>query len=236
MTPDAFTEKLRVVCGSHLRSVILFGSAAAGDHAGKRSDYNVLVILDQLGLTELKALAPVTRAWMRRGNPAPLLFTRESLAKSTDTFPLELADIKESHRVLFGEDVTSTLSVNMATLRHELEHEFKGKLMQLRSRYLLSSGKPHQLTQLMVRSLSTFLVLCRGALRLYQAEVPTKKLDALVALARHIPFQTRVFESVAQLKSGKRLRGVVPEKLFAEYLQTIELVVNAVDASLHATR
>ena len=218
MTPEVLTEKLKMACGSHLKSVVLFGSAAAGDYTGKQSDYNVLVVLDRLGVEELKALAPATRAWMRCGNPAPLLFTQESLARSTDTFPLEIADIKESHRVLFGEDITSAFSVNTATMRHELERELKGKLMQLRSRYLLSSGKPHQLTQLMIRSLSTFLVLCRGALRLYQAEVPTKKLDALAALARHIPIQTGAFESVAQLKSGKRLRGVVAEKLFAEYL------------------
>jgi len=235
MTPEVLTEKLKAACGSHLKSVVLFGSAAAGDHTDKQSDYNVLVVLDRLGVEELKALAPATRAWVKRGNPAPLLFTQESLARSTDTFPLEIADIKESHRVLFGEDVPSTLPVNMATLRHELEHEFKGKLMQLRSRYLLSSGKPRQLTQLMIRSLSTFLVLFRGALRLYQAEVPAKKLDALAVLAKYIPIRTQAFETVAQLKSGNRLRSVVPEKLFAEYLQAIESVVNAVDVFLHAT-
>jgi hypothetical protein len=88
----------------------------------------------------------------------------------------------------------------------------------------------------MVRSLSTFLVLFRGALRLYQADVPAKKLDALAALARHLPVDTRVFETIAQLKAGHEARGVKPERLFAGYLHEIETIVNAVDAFLHAPR
>ena len=236
MTPEVLTQKLERLYGPRLKSVVLFGSAAAGDHAGKRSDYNVLVVLERLGLEELESLAPVARAWMKRGNPAPLLFTPDGLAKAAEVFPLEIADVKESCRRLFGEDVVSRLSVPAENLRRQVEHELNGKLMRLRSRYLLTAGKPRELMQLMVRSLSTFLVLCRGALRLYQPSVPAKKLDALAALSRHIPIRTHVFETLARIKAGEQIRGVAPERLFAEYLHEIESVVNAVDASLHPNR
>ncbi|MBI3292240.1 MAG: hypothetical protein HYZ73_05470 [Elusimicrobia bacterium] len=85
----------------------------------------------------------------------------------------------------------------------------------------------------MVRSLSTFLVLCRGALRLYQPQGPARKLEALAALARHVPIQTHVFETINQLKGGKKVPRVVPDDLFGEYLRAIESIVEAVDALLH---
>lgn len=236
MTPQTFTERLKRVCGTHLQSVMLFGSAAAGDHAGKRSDYNVLLVLDQLGLEELTALASLARTWAKGGNPSPLLFTETELANAAEVFPLEIADMKEHHLLLFGDDVLGRLSVHAANLRMQLEHELKGKLLQLRARYLFVHGRPRDVTELMVRSLSTFLILCRGALRLYQPTVPGKKLEALAALADHVPVRPQVFETIAQLKAQRRVPGVVPEQVFAEYLQAIEAVVDAVDARLHPDR
>ena len=236
MTPDALTERFKAICGTRLQSVILYGSVVAGDHLGKRSDHNVLVVLDRLDLQEMRVLAPVVRAWVNTGNLVPLLFTPENLAAAAAVFPLEIADIKDNHRVLFGTDVVGPLAVHAANLRLELEHELNGKLMKLRAQYLLVQGQPRQMTELMVRSLSTFLVLCRGALRLYQPQVPARKMEALAALARHTPIQTHVFETISQLKVGKKVPQAVPDDLFGEYLRAVESVVEAVDALLHPRR
>lgn len=232
MTPERFTEQLHRACQDNLTSVILFGSSAAGDHLGRQSDYNTLVVVKRLGLPELAALAPVARAWVRRGNPPPLCFTQESLERSADTFPLELLDIRDHHRILAGEDVISRLAVRPDHVRHQLEYELKGKLMQLRSRYLLSAGRPSQLRQLMTRSLSTFLVLFRGALRLHQPTVPAAKLEALRQLAALTQVDVSAIETVARLKAGARVPGVVMERLFADYLAAIELLVVSVDRFL----
>jgi len=236
MTSQAFSERIKTGLGPRLKSVILFGSAASGDHAGKRSDYNVLVVLDRLGLEELKVLSPLVRLWVKSGNPTPLLFTSKTLEKSVDAFPLEFAGIKESHHVLFGEDVVRDITVRTDSLYMELEHELKGKLMQLRGRYLMTQDQPAAVTELMIRSLSTFLTLFRGALRLYQREIPVKKLEALAALATHISIDTGVFETIVRLKAGEKVQGAVPDKLFAQYLQAIESVVEAVDTVLHSKR
>ncbi len=233
MTPDALSEQLQAACGASLRSILLFGSAAAGDHLGKRSDYNVLIVLDRLDADVLKTMAPLARRWVRCGNPSPLLFTTQHLARAAGVFPLEMADLKESHRVLAGEDVTRTLSIDTSHVRYQLAHELEGKLMQLRARYLLVHGKPRQVTELLVRSLSTFLVLCRGALRLYQPQVPAKKLDALAELAKHVSIQTRVFETIAHMKAGRAVAGVVPDALFDEYVRMIEVLIDVVEARSH---
>lgn len=229
MIPEQLTERMKSICGSNLKAVILYGSAVAGDHAGRRSDYNVLVVLDRLGVTELNALSSVTRRWVNAGNPAPRLFTPQGLAGSVDLFPLEIADLQENHKVLFGQDLVKDFPLHQKNLRLQLEHELNGKLIQLRQHYLLAQGNPRQVTELLIRSLSTFLVLFRGALRLYQPKVPAQKMEALRELAKRMALPTRAFESIEQLKKGKQVPGLDSGKLFTEYLQAIETVVNAVD-------
>ena len=85
MKPEDLVKKLQNALGGGIRSVILYGSAAAGDYVGKRSDYNILVVTDQLGVKELTALAKPSMAWRKAGNPAPLFFTLDRLQKSAET-------------------------------------------------------------------------------------------------------------------------------------------------------
>ena len=214
--------------------MVLYGSAAAGDHVGKRSDYNVLVVAEKLGVAELRALAKPSTAWRRAGNPSPLFFTLDRLQKSADVFPIELLDIKESHRVLLGRDLLDEVEVDRENLRLVVERELKSNLIRLRENFLLTEGRPKRVVDLMIDSLSTFLVLFRAALRLYQEEVPPLKLDALRALANHVRFDTEVFQSVEELKEGRRsTKDSDPLALFEAYLKTIESVVDAVDAHIH---
>lgn len=234
MKPENLVKKLKEVLPSGLRSVILYGSAAAGDHVEKRSDYNVLVVTENLGLTELKALAKPSIAWTKAGNPAPLLFTLDRLKKSADVFPIEILDIKQSHKVLYGEDIVEEIEISRDNLRLELEHELKGKLIQLRERYLATGGKPKLVVELMVNSLSTFLVLFRASLRLYEDKIPAKKIDVLDALTEHISFDKEIFATIEELRTGVKKKGdIQADELFERYLKTVEEVVDAVDSYIH---
>lgn len=230
MKPEELVEKLKAALPDRLKSVVLYGSAAAGDHAGKRSDYNILVVLDRLGLAELKALAKPSVAWTKAGNPAPLLFTMDRLKKSADVFPIEMLDIRQTHKILLGEDLISGMDLTQSNLRLELEHELKGKLIQLREGYLTTGGKPKAVVELMVQSLSTFLVLFRAALRLHTDEVPAQKMDVLTELGKYMEFDSSVFDGIREIKTGAVKAGSVDaDKMFERYLQTIEMVVDKVD-------
>jgi len=233
VTPEQLVEKLKEANPTGLKAVILYGSAAGGDHVGKRWDYNVLVIMDQLGLPELKLFLKPSEGWVKDGNAPPLLFTPEGFRQSADVFPIELLDIRDAHRVLYGQDMTGQIEINPENLRLQLEHELKGKVIQLRERYLETGGKSKQVGDLMINSLSSFLVLFRAALRLYREQVPATKLEAVTLLSSYIPFDPGVFESIDALKAGtKKLRDVDTEELFGRYLRTIESIVQAVDAHL----
>ncbi len=234
MKLEKLTQELKQACGENLKSVILYGSAAAGDHTGKCSDYNVLVVTGDLGRDALKAFSKTAKSWARAGNPAPLLFTMERLNKSTDVFPVELLDIKECHRVLHGEDVVSDLDISTANLRLQIEHELRGNLIQLRQQYLLASGNSKQVVNLLVQSLASFLVLFRASLRLFATDIPQKKFQALEKLNEIIPIPCEVFSTVQNLKDGTlKPKTVDAESLFEEYIKTVETVTDAVDQHVH---
>ena len=234
MTPEKLVEELKQACPKGLKSVILYGSAAAGDHSGKQSDYNILVVTKDLGLDTLDAISKTASAWSKAGNPAPMLFTEERLAQAADVFPIELLDIRECHKVLYGEDLVQGLEIDPKNLRLEIEHELRGKLIHLRQSYLLTQGKSKAVVDLTTQSLSTFLVLFRASLRLFEEVVPQKKFQALEKLATHLEFDVSVFQTVQSLKDGsKKAKEVAVEELFSTYLKTIECVIDAVDAYIH---
>ncbi len=56
-TAEKMTEELKALLGSQLVSVVLYGSAAGGDHAGKNSDINLLVVTHPLYPKELLGLS-----------------------------------------------------------------------------------------------------------------------------------------------------------------------------------
>jgi len=56
MKLEELVSQLQLAYGDGLRSVVLFGSAVAGEHNPKNSDYNVLVIVDSLPLARLRAV------------------------------------------------------------------------------------------------------------------------------------------------------------------------------------
>lgn len=234
MTSEQLVEQLKEAMPNGLRSVVLYGSAAAGDSIPGKSDCNVLVVTDRLGSVELEALTKPAAAWGRAGNRPPVLFTATELSSSADTFPIEFSDMRQSRKVLFGDDVLAGVKVHPESLRLQLERELKVKLLRLRERYLLTEGEPRRVLELMTASLSNFLVLFRAALRIYQDDVPARKLDAMRALAVHVGFEPKVFITLQELKEKSAKAGdATAGDLFAEYLKAIERVVADVDRRIH---
>jgi hypothetical protein len=237
MTPQHFVDDLRAALPERLRAVVLFGSAAVGDFVDDASDYDVLVVVDALAAGDLRALSPAFTHWTKRGNRLPLLMTSDELRASADAFPIEWLDMLQARQVLFGPDPVAGFHIDPACLRLHLERELKGKFLDLRERYILTDGRSKLVVELLTESLSTFLVLFRAALRLYQPHVPHPKLEALHALASHIPFDPQPFLHVQELKARqRRADDVALHTLFADYLAAIETVVTAIDRHIHAQK
>ncbi|MFL5464156.1 MAG: hypothetical protein ACJ77T_10355 [Gemmatimonadaceae bacterium] len=202
MKLEELVRQLQLAYGDGLRSVVLFGSAVAGEHNPKKSDYNVLVIVDSLPLERLRAVAAVSKAWAEDGNPPPMTFTSREWKSSSDIFPMEYADILERHRVLFGEEPFNGIRVSPSDLRLQVEQQTMGKLLQLRQATMGAGGDSKLQLEVLEKSLSTLMVIFRGISRLF-GEVPSQDYEELTqALARRAGFSADHFVRVIRHVRG----------------------------------
>ncbi len=221
-------DRLRQAHGDRLVSVVLYGSAAAGDYHGEFSDLNVLCVLSRVGPAELAASEPVFK-WWRDGNPTPLLLSEEEVVTSTDCFAIEFHDMQEQRRVLFGKDVIAGLEIDQTFYRAQVEHDLRAKLLRLRQKAAGVLGDKQALLRLMIDSVSNFLVLARHALLLSGVACGTQKRDAARNLSS-IGVDAAPFNTLLDLRErGKKPGDVDAGLLFASYLKQIEAVVAHVD-------
>jgi hypothetical protein len=225
MKLEELVKQLQLAYGPGLRSVVLFGSAVAGEHT-KKSDYNVLVVVDALSLERLRAVAAVSRAWADSGNPPPMTFTASEFRSSADIFPMEYADMLERHRVLFGEDPFVGMKVNPSDLRLEVEQQTMGKLLHLRQATMGAGGDRKLQLELLEKSLSTLMVIFRGVSRLH-GEVPSQDYEELTtSLARRAGFPPEPFVRVIRhVRGGEKVSRDDAERILEEYLGAMERLV-----------
>jgi hypothetical protein len=222
-------DRLRKAQQDRLLSVILYGSAATGDHHGEFSDLNVLCVLTQVTPAELGACEPVFKWWQAQGNPSPLLLSGEEVRTSTDCFPIEFHDMQERRQVLFGKDVIENLVIDKAFYRAQVEHELRAKLLRLRQKAAGVLGDKAVLLRLMIDSVSSFFVLSRHALLLSGIAPGWQKREVARNLSG-IGVDAAPFDTLLDLRERKKKAGDVdPGALFANYLKQIEAVVACVD-------
>ena len=226
MKLEELVRQLQLAYGDGLRSVVLFGSAVAGEHT-KKSDYNVLVVVHSLPLEKLRAVAAVAKAWADSGNPPPMTFTTGEWKSSADIFPMEYADILERHRVLFGEDPLVGIKVNPADLRLEVEQQAMGKLLHLRQATMGAGGDRRLQLELLEKSLSTLMVIFRGVARL-QGDVPSPDYEELTrSLSQRAGFPADPFVKVIHhVRGTAKIPRDGAETILEQYLGALERLVS----------
>lgn len=226
MTLDDLVSQLKLAYGTSLRSVVLYGSAVAGEHIAKKSDYNVLVVVDAITVENLRKAAAIAKAWSEDGNPPPMTFTTAEWKSSSDIFPMEYADILERHRLLFGEEPCEGISVSTADLRLQVEYQAMGKLLQLRQAVMAAGGETKNQVVLLEDSLSTLMVIFRGVIRLAGDSAP-QDYEALATLvAAKAGFDASPFVRVVRhVRGGEKLRGDDTVPIIEGYLAGMERLV-----------
>ena len=228
---NGLVEDLRATHGENLASVVLYGSAAAGDDIELQSDYNLLIALSRITPEDLRQAQAPMREWQRLGHPLPVYFTVEELSDAADVFPIEFHQMAKARVVLYGHDPFEYATLSNANLRHQAEYELRSKLIQLRRHYIPASVSIERLSDLMSESLSTFAALFRPVLELYGHEAPVAKTDCVRATAKVLNLDVKPFERIFEFRAGGRLPASEKEanELFAAYMYQIEQVVEAVD-------
>lgn len=234
-TIDEFVKRARAAGGPNIENVTLFGSAASGDFHAGFSNLNLLCILHDSSLPALRALTPVAKWWVRHKQPLPLCMTRQELERSADVFAIELLDMQQHHRVLFGEDVLQDLRIPMDLHRIQVEYELREKLLLLRQHLLLAAESESRLWELLLRSAPSFSTLFRHALIALGDTTQSARHEAVQALARRAGFDSSALLRVLEVREHRadRQKAEVFD-LAARYLAAVEKVAAAVDMALES--
>jgi hypothetical protein len=225
-----FVEKMRAATGANLVSVILYGSGAEGEFHPEYSDLNLLCVLRDASFASLNKIADVVEWWRGNKHHPPLVLTQADLKTSADVFSIEFVDMKQRHRVLYGEDVLSSLNVPMSLHRSQLEYELREKLFLLRQHLVVAGSDEKQLWEVMLNSLSSFTTLFRHVLLEMGESGRKHSREAVGDLSHRMNFDPSPFVQIMDVRAKttdrKQLRTV---EVASKYLAAIEQVTAAVD-------
>jgi predicted nucleotidyltransferase len=224
-------EKVQKAYGERLISVVLYGSAACGDHQPQFSDINVLCVVTSLAARDLAAGEEMIRWWRDRGKSALMLITEREVSESAACFAVEFIEIQHSHRLLYGKDVISTLVIGRQFYRAQVERDLRAKLLRLRQKAAGTISHPDLLRRLLLDSVSTFSVLFRHALALRGVDAPRKRRETMAAAREHFQIDTAAFEKLLDVREGRiKPRQADPLALLGPYLEGIAAVIDRMES------
>lgn len=131
----------------------------------------------------------------------PMVFTKDEIKNAVDVFPVEFLNIKRHHKLLHellhGEDILKNIDVSKEKLRHQLEFEFRSKLIHLRQAYLKSDG--NDIDDLILNAVPTLAPII-GAL-MYIKGMDTKYDPDIVKIM--VGIDTKVVMEIHKIRTGK---------------------------------
>jgi predicted nucleotidyltransferase len=226
-------ERLHEAAKDNLESIILYGSGARDDFHEAHSDLNVLCILRSLRTAELARVSAVVKWWTSaQHQPAPLFFFSQELHRSADVFAIELLDMQQSHRVLYGSDAIAGIQVPMNLHRVQVEHELRTLLLRLRQHFLREAENQHELAAVLAKSFSSTLTLLRHTLIAFQEQPPNAPGDVFVRIAAVTAADASAFEAVRSLREAKSWDKNTVLPVYDGYLAALEKVIAALDHHL----
>lgn len=235
--PESVARKLRPYLkeisenlGGNLITAAVYGSVLTDDFSEKSSDINLLLVCENIDLTVLKKSLKLVNKGIKNRISAPLFLTRNYIRTSSDVFPIEFLEIRDSHLVVYGEDILSGITVNLDNLRLQCEEQIKGKLVRIRQAYLEVGLKKKGVEALLKRSLSSLFPVFKNMIRLKGETPPERKEVILTQLAGGFNLDLDVFLTVWHDKrDDERIGGEKAEVYLNRYLKQLEILAEAVD-------
>jgi hypothetical protein len=229
-TLTGFTQELRQLLPDELLTVVLYGSAAGANFVPDISDLNVAIVVRALQFDVLQKLQPRMRDWHKQGFAMPLLLDQEFLQRARDVFPMEFHDIKEQHRVLWGEDVFRDLDIDPHRLRFQAEHEARSKLLRLRAMFLEHADDLPRLRAIMVDSIKTFFILMRNVIRLHGRGQLLTYSEVLKHFEQHFSLACPRLRQLIAIRAGSQPWPAEPVvDFFRDYLVEVQKLVEVID-------
>jgi hypothetical protein len=217
---------------SDLISMAVVGSAVTKDYLPGRSDINSVVILKDVKVAHLHAIAPLGRKYGKRGVAAPTILTPTYIETSRDVFALEFLNLRMAHKTVYGEDLLSTLEVKPEDLRLQVERNLKTLLIRLRQGFIRSAGDAGILGEGIAAVARDVFPEVRGILHLLQKPVPFVREEDLRSVAEASGIDVKSVTPILLDREASRLSLEEAESRFATLYGFLQLLSEKADELL----
>lgn len=223
-----FFEDIIHTSSELIHSIHLTGSSLTEDFDSKTSDINSVIVLNEMDLGFLEALAPKGKKYRKSGISSPLIMTPDYIQNSLDVFPIEFLNIRLCHHTVLGDDIFRDIVINRDDLRHQCEREIKVKLIGIRQGYLSSMGNSRTLAENFSASITGHIPLFRGLIELKGAAPPLPAHQVIDALSESTQVDCSAFREVLSAKRGGVKKGSL-DTLFERYYKATEQIKKVID-------
>lgn len=229
---DVFMSILRTAYGDSLVMTALYGSAAAGGWVQGVSDINVLIVVDSADPARLFDLGKNARKTLAKYRITPHILSKKELLTSSDIFPVEYLELKNTMLLLQGEDLFIDMEIASKNLRHQVESMLRGSVQTLRQIILGTSGDNRLLKRTLSDWAGSQLSLFRALISLIDAKrdtAGTEELsgtDNLIAqLASRFEINQEPFVKLLELRTSGTADASLQVKELVIGLQTQYLAI-----------
>ena len=176
------------VFGEALASASLVGAAVDPSRGDRARAPELLLIVERATVADLARLGEALRIPTKRGL-RPRVLLRGELDTSRDAFALEMAELRDRHVHLEGDDLLSAVEVDAEHLRVDVERRLRGLARRLRNRALQHLGRagrqhPDRLRQDVRDVVEAMVIVAHHALPLGGEGAPVTHHELLGALLR----------------------------------------------------
>jgi hypothetical protein len=225
---DEFAIHTITSLGEELVSLILFGDLARpGEFDSQRSEINLLLVLRNMSTKLLDSVTPALTTLRKKLHCSVMTLTEDDLRQSCDVFPVRFVDMQEHHRLLYGKDVLSTLTISDTHLRLRCEQELKNLMIRLRLRYLTEAGNERKLNDVLQENARGVLRLLAVALSLKTEFTPEDEQELLQACEQQFDLQCDVLRTLLHANAHSPADTTVD--LYDQFMALVHDAAIAVD-------
>jgi len=209
MATETDAEKIKTILGDNL---VTLAQYQTGD------EMTLLAVCNSIDFDTLHKL--------KGTKEIPLLLTKEELLDGADVFPIELLNIKQHHTMLDGEDLLKDLVISKKHLRHQLEFEFRSKLLHLRGEYLRFKGKD---LERLARAAVPVLAPIVGSLLYLKDLPPSSPGDMWRAVSDAYDVDTDILREIYDIRRGNAKFKKEKEQYIRDIIKVLSDIGEIVD-------
>jgi hypothetical protein len=227
---EAYCGKLIVALGPSIKAISVYGSATGPDFIPKKSNVNLVVVVENLATESLACILGIVAKGRKRNIVPPLIVTPDYIKQAGDVFPIEFFEISASEVLLYGSDYFAGIDVGRESLRLECESQLRAAALRTRQAYLELGTKRKGAERVLHASVTSLIPVLRAMLRLKGVDAPRVKLDVVATVEKTFAVDTATFAAILRDRSGdESIGGQDAHGVLAKYIDDLESLARLLD-------